>query len=586
MDDLLKTRVFAAVFLTILSCQIVSAQNFERYRPPTLPPVQPPPPPDIEPSLPPVTGSDKILLESLDAVVVLDDAGKVTPNDDRPDAEGILYHYPDKTSLVYSVRFQQIVNSYIGRPISLRSINQLSRDIIDLYRSRKQPIVDVLIPEQKITGGTLQIVVIETRIGSVMYRGFEFSDPGSLDRWIRYSYSGNRIYEPWLENDLFWLNQNRFRRVTVDLQPGKREGTTDLFFDVDEVFPIRAYAGYDDTGVRTLGIERLMAGFIYGNLFGYDGTLSYQYTADAYFSHLNAHAVTYTQPVNRDWSWSAYGSWAEVKPIINFFDQNGMSWIAGGNLQYHISKTRTSYENARIGMEFKSTNNTVEFGGINVANSQAGLIQMYLGYNAYEYQDCDQYRNFDAGTWIGLGPGFTGDNTRAAFSTIRPDTTPSYIYARARYEDATNLGSDGPLQLVTRAVGQVTSERLLFSEMLGFGGFDSIRGYDQRAISGDDGWLTSFELGPRPRNLELWGRRSRFRAYTFADLGQAFIREPQPGEFADQFMSGVGVGCRLAAGQNLSFRFDYGHALNDVPFQRTHDRVHIGLIWLFGPQLN
>ena len=37
-------------------------------------------------------------------------------------------------------------------------------------------------------------MVIETRIGSVMYRGLEFSEPGSLNRWIGRTYTGNRIY--------------------------------------------------------------------------------------------------------------------------------------------------------------------------------------------------------------------------------------------------------------------------------------------------------------------------------------------------------------------------------------------------------
>lgn len=586
MDGWSVNRFLMTVTITLLSCHLVQAQNYDRYKPPTLPPAGPTPSPNIEESLPPVAGSDKILLESLDAVVVFDDGEKVSATDDRPDAEGLLYNYPDESSLVYSARFQQIVNSYIGQPVSLRSINQLSRDIIELYRRNQQPILDVLVPEQKITGGTLQIVVIETCIGSVMYRGIEYSKPDALDRWLHSSYPGNRIYEPWLEDELFWLNQNRFRRVTVDLQPGLTEGTTDIFFDVDEVFPLRGYMGYDDTGVEQLGIERFVAGFIYGNLFGYDGTLSYQYTADAEFARLNAHALTYSQPVNWDWSWSTYGSWSEVKPIVDLFDQNGESWMAGGYLRHHLRKTRTIDESAKIGFEFKSTNNSVEFGGVNISNSNAELAQMFLGYEYYEYQECDQYTRLNADTWIGLGPGFSPGNTAEAFNSVRLDTDPSYIYARARLENASNFGPNDQLQLVSRMSGQISSERLLFSETLGFGGFDTIRGYDQRIINGDHGWQASFELGPRTQNLCIHGRKSRLRPYVFTDLGQAFIQDPQPFEFDNQFLASVGAGCQFAIGQNFTFRFDYGHALEDVDFQRTKDRVHIGLIWLFGPELD
>ena len=46
-----------------------------------------------------------------------------------------------------------------------RRINQFARDIHLHCRKCKQPIVDVLIPEQRITGGVLHLVVIELHLG-------------------------------------------------------------------------------------------------------------------------------------------------------------------------------------------------------------------------------------------------------------------------------------------------------------------------------------------------------------------------------------------------------------------------------------
>ena len=150
-----------------------------------------------------------------------------------------------------------------------------------------------------------------------------------------------------------------------------------------------------------------------------------------------------------------------------------------------------------------------------------------------------------------------------------------------KYERARNLGEDW--QLVFRGEGQISSNRLLYSEMLGFGGFDSIRGYDQRTANGDHGWITSVELGSRPIPIELFGQTGRLRYYWFTDAGEAYIMQPRPGEVADQFMISTGVGLRFALAQNLSFRFDYAHNFKEVPGYDVKQRVHIGLIWQFGP---
>ena len=130
-----------------------------------------------EENLKPVIGSDKILLKNLEALVVLDDASKVDSEGADPDASGIVRNFANRKSLVYSSRFQNIVNQYIGQPVSLRSLNQLSRDIILLYRKCGQPVIDVVIPEQKISQGTVQIVIMSLVLVRLKCRGDVTSMP-------------------------------------------------------------------------------------------------------------------------------------------------------------------------------------------------------------------------------------------------------------------------------------------------------------------------------------------------------------------------------------------------------------------------
>ena len=249
----------------------------------------------------------------------------------------------------------------------------------------------------------------------------------------------------------------------------------------------------------------------------------------------------------------------------------------------HLQKTPCTDENVSVGFEYKSTNNNLEFGGVNVFASEAGLAQLKLGYSLLQRQRCSQYRRIQADVFVGPGNGFTSHSGGPAFGTIRVASSPEYIYSRFLYEQAANFGSDDRWQVTFRGTGQLSSARLLPSETLGFGGFDSVRGYDQRTGSGDHGWLTTLEIGPRPQNICIKGRSGRIRYYSFLDAGQSLIEDPLPGENGDLFLYSTGVGMQMSLGQDLSLHLDYGYGFENVA-GLPNDRLHLGVIWQFSPR--
>lgn len=559
-----------------------TAQDYRRYAPLAVPRL-PVTPQIVVPQPQAAEGSDKILVERLDAIIVLDNPQKVQADNAFADAVGLSFDFADRSSLIHSPGAQQIINRYIGGPVTLRQLNQLSRDLILFYRRNNQPVVDVVIPEQKITAGTVQLVVIESRIGQVRVEGGCYFNPCMLAEQIECTYAGSKVYESAINNDLNWLNRNPFRRVEVDLRPGDEEYTTDVIFQVHDTLPFRTYVGYEDTGVPTLGLERVFAGAIWGNAFGQDGTLSYQYTSDAYFQYLQAHSVSYTRAWDRLWAFTAYGALANVIPDLGPpFNQDGQSWQVGSGLTRTLARTPNYLESLYFGFDFKATNNNLEFGGDNVATGEAEFIQLNLGYDRYRRINRYEYALFANDFYIGPDGQFSKYMTAEAFSSIRPDTAPGYVYDRMVLERMW-LGPAENCQLLTRFTGQLTSERLLFSEMLGFGGFDSIRGYDQRTFNGDNGYFVNLELGPRMWYMGTDRHPSTLRAYAFLDVGTGYTLDPQPGELDQEDFVGTGVGLRYNYDDRLTFRFDYGHACTDVVGLTSNDRVHVGAVYLFGP---
>src|SRR5260370_37782724 len=97
--------------------------------------------------------------------------------------------------------------------------------------------------------------------------------------------------------DLNWLNSNPFREVSLLYTPGKSAGTTDVILQTKDRFPLRVYAGYEDSGNPPLGRERWLAGFNWGNAFWADHQLSYQFTTSSDVASMRAYSLTYTAPL-------------------------------------------------------------------------------------------------------------------------------------------------------------------------------------------------------------------------------------------------------------------------------------------------
>lgn len=563
----------------------IHAQNYEAYKPLKLPPrTGELPEVDAATDLPAPVEDDRVLVQTLEAVVIVDHGDKIDQSPTIDSLVGIHYDFDEPDSLVYKNAVRGIVQRAIGQPITLRRINELSRDIIKQYQRCKQPIVDVVIPEQRITGGTLYLVITETRIGRVMVHSGQHFDCEPVSRWIAKTHRGNRLYEPHIEDDLFWMNQNPFRRVSVDFDKGTEAGTTDVIYEIDDLWPVRGYMGVDDSGVSTLNYGRFFAGFQYGNFLGRGGILGYQFTTDEEFALLRAHSVSLDQPLSREFSLQGYGSWAGVTPMMDSgFAQDGESYQFGGQLIRHLSRDRFHSRNLSAGFDFKSTNNNLEFAGSQVSDSVADLFQLRLGYDSFERIDVNQYRLFRADLFIGPGGGMTGSHSSEAFNTIRPGASPDYVYGRLRYERADVARREW--MLTTRLTGQASSERLLFSETLGLGGYDTIRGTDSRAYNADHGWIANFEFGPKTYRCGTVEEPKTLRAYGFVDVGNGYVDQPLAGEDAYTFAVSTGVGMRFQISDRLIARLDYGFGIEDIDAAERNDRAHFAVTWIPGPRL-
>lgn len=546
-------------------------QNFRRYQP------QLPENTEGQAELPDEerepTGDPRILVAELKGLVFLDSQDRVVQ---RPEVRQGVYVDSSGLWLLHSQAFRGVVGPYLGGPVSIRRLNEMVQDIIRFYRRNDQPVVDVSVPEQDITEGMVQVVVTEGRIGHVRVEGARYFNPWVLLRESCMT-QGSPIYESMLLEDLRWLNRNPFREVDLELTPGTARGTTDVVYNVRDRKPLRVYMGYDDTGTRPTGLERTFYGFNWGNAFWRDHQLGYQFTGSSDFKKLNAHSFVYSIPLlNRD-TVDFWGSYAEVSsPFAVPFTSDGQAWQAAFRYNHELCPRGYNdiYRHRLVsGFDFKVTNTNLEFGGINVFPSSADIPQFVLGYRGGW---ADGYAGMSMGVDGVYGfSGLAGGNTDADYQTIRAGAQADYFYSRAWWERRWWLPLDWTF--VTRMTGQVAEGNLLPSEQLGFGGFDSVRGYDMRLVNGDSGYLGSVELRTPAMNLGLANDQLQF--LTFLDYGDARNHTLLPGEDPSVDLSGTGLGLRYILNPEILLRVDYGWQIEQISYLPTpRERWHVGVV--------
>src|SRR5262249_6571569 len=131
-------------------------------------------------------------------------------------------------------------------------------------------------------------------------------------------------------------------------------------------------------------------------------------------------------------------------------------------------------------------------------------------------QEKGSLARLDAGVTFGLR-GLGSDP--GAFDNKRFAAGGGFIYLRADLSRSQDLPGD--LQLWGKLQGQLADQPLVSNEQLSAGGLDTVRGYLESEVLGDNGLLLSVEL--RSPSLSAWFEKGsvldEWRFYVFADGG-------------------------------------------------------------------
>jgi hemolysin activation/secretion protein len=564
MSSALKTAAILSVILGLGA--LVRGQDAERLAPKT-PPANPPA--QIVTSTPSPRPSGNVeLLRELKGIVFVDAPDKIRS---ASQVRGIS---TEQARLVDSAAFRGLFKPYLGHPLTSGTLDEICAKVVTYCRKIDRPVVDAIVPQQDITNGTVQILLLEGRVGQVRAEGNRFFTSKLLLGAVR-AQPAQEISQNQILEDADWLNRNPFRQTDVIFERGQELGQTDLVLHTQDHFPVRPYIGYENTGTESTGEDRYFTGINWGDAFGLDQQLNYQFTMNSDVQRFWAHSGSYVIPLPWRNQLTILGNFSssEVQTFPGIF-QSGQGWQLSGRYEIPLPRLGGLSQSIVLGGDFKRTNTNADFGGSSVYSSFVDIVQFMGGYNA---ERVDRFGSTAASAQFFFSPGNIGGQDNAQdYQNARAGAEARYEYLNATVLRVTNLPEN--FSLATRFAGQVASAPLLPTEQLGLGGMDSVRGYLEEEAEGDDGIIFSNEL--RTPSLSFFPKlKDALFLYGFVDYGVAWTRDAQVGQQSQTNFLGVGPGVSYRVGPWFSVNYDYGWRLarGDLNVQ-SHGRHNLRVL--------
>ena len=478
------------------------------------------------------------------------------------------------SEILRKTEFAERLGKYFGKPVTLAVLDEITRDVINYFREQGFPVVNVIVPQQTVKDGVIQILAIEARVGRVKVEKARWFRPENIRHEVKLR-EGDKIDANQLQDDVNWLNTNPFRTVDLKFEPGEKEGTTDLVLDVKDRLPFRVYTTFDDYGIDITGKNRQSLGMNLGNLFSLDHQVGFQYTTawKDLFNSMNAYSGSYLIPLPWRNTFNIFGSYTKSKSV---YDSNqslvGDSWQMSGRYNVPLPTLDPVSHAFYAGLDFKQSSNAFlvfntpvdQLSGSGLA--PFSIFQLTAGYNA-DIPDELGMTSVEVGGFYSPG-GVTSWNQTDQFQQVVPNSCASYVYGKFNLNRTFLL----PYKFAISGNfnGQLASAALMPTEEYGLGGYNTVRGYDERCANGDNAYVFNVELRTPPGSIfKIFGNQEvedTIQFLGFFDYGFVGNIKPVAGTPEQTvFLMSFGPGLRYNIDRFFSVRFDWGFQLHQAP---------------------
>ncbi len=485
-----------------------------------------------------------------------------------------------------------ILASYTGEQYGLEGLSA-ARDALE------QAIINagfnfhrVSLPPQDLFEGTVTLKVSRFAIGRIIVEGNEFFDDENIKATVPGLRQGETPNTKLLSRSLRIANKHASKNTLLRFREGQAADSIDAVLAVKDRDPQVYFVSLDNTGPEDGELWRSTFGYQNGNLFNRDHSVTATFTtapedtsATQQFG-INYHIPMYTHGASVNLLFSDSDSAGETGGE----DAAGQSIApgTGGGQALEITGEGTVYgfiysrplltdgnfsHEWSVGLQHKNFDNKSEFGSVQLSGAEVLSVPLELGYSFSRQAPGSSF--FGSVTLV---QEIGDDDDEYSDDRLEAESGWSALRFNLAYDRL--IGEDYLFH--AGFTGQQTSALLISGEQFGVGGEATLRGFEERSVTGDSGYQLSLELWFPPVSSY------NLRFLVFTDFAHTEFNDGDlaANDGVDFDLSSFGGGMFWSWKDSLSVSLNYGvigegGGLDPTINEDGDSKLHVSAVYRF-----
>ena len=498
-------------------------------------------------------------------------------------------------TLLGTEEIKQLTNPFIGKDKGFRDIQMALEALETAYRKAGYTAVQVITPEQELTGGTLHLEVQETPIASVTVSGNKFFSEANIRATMPSLIEGKTPNARLLSENVQLANENPAKQIDVVLAVSEKSpGKLDATINVEDEATFRGFITADNTGSDTTGGHRLGISLRHSNLWDRDHTATFSYTGspdkpdgtkvDIYSLGYRVPFYSIGDSIDLFYAKSNINTPAAAFTLGAFENLTGKGDLYGVRWNHYFQRHGEWSTKLVGGLDVKVMDTTCT----GPAGEKDYLKGLSAGCTPYitrplsatysgNWQRPGMAADFSAGIAYNLATGRdneyntvdgkTGNDNYSLVSSSR-ETRNNFSVLKLGGSYSHTL-PDGWMARVAGSLQSSLGTPLPPSEQIGLSGSQAVRGFHERIVASDAGYIANVELYA-PNVAPILTLPGKLHPLFFVDSarGHSYKMPGRSGTTTVTEPSGImsaGMGVRYSYKKDVQVRLDVANVLNAGP---------------------
>ena len=454
--------------------------------------------------LPPVTGPRTVPIQEAREVGILVD---------RVNFQG--------NTVISSAALEHLCMDFLGRKLSSGDLELLRQKLTRHYIERGYLNSGVIFSDPPYSGGTLNFKVVEGKLSQVRLHGMDDLDPAYISDRLTRPDEGPLNVEILRERFQLLLDDPLFSRMTARVMPDARLGEAILDIEVVRSTPYQLSLFANNVRSPSIGSEVAGLRAWVRNLTGRGDLLAASLQSAITADHGKNYSLDWSVPLNfrgtRLSLHADHGRSALTEAPMSVLDVESVLDTRQAGISHTFIETLR--HKLSLGLDYVDRSNRTTLSGVPfsfVANEPTGTTQVH------DWRFWQEYSFRTESQVFAFRSTFAKADSNLQMLVLPPGSghvpDPDYTFWLGQTQFARQLNDRG-LQLVLRATGQLTGDKLLSLDGLAVGGAKSVRGYRENQLLRDNGYYLNLELEYPVTNSQASGALTLM---PFMDYGRSW----------------------------------------------------------------